>query len=124
MADETSRHGCLTAFLVVGIAANTIVILMYTLGSAAMQAIQPNLPNWALPVLVGLGICNIAFFLAVFRWRRWGFYGFIATSVIAVIVNLSIGLSVVSSLLGLSGAAILYWVLQMGGQNNGWRQLK
>jgi hypothetical protein len=30
----------------------------------------------------------------------------------------------VSSLLGLSGAAILYWVLQMGGQNNGWRQLK
>jgi hypothetical protein len=124
MADENSRHGCLTAFLVVGIAANTIVILMYTLGSAAMQAIQPNLPNWALPVLVGLGICNIAFFLAVFRWRRWGFYGFIATSVIAVIVNLSIGLSVVSSLLGLSGAAILYWVLQMGGQNNGWRQLK
>ncbi len=124
MADGKNRHGCLTTFLVVGIIANTFTVLFYTLGSAMVRAASPNLPGWAPPVLAVMGICNIAFFAAIFRWKKWGFYGFLASAAITFAINLSVGLNIVTSVLGLSGIAILYWVLQMGGENNGWRQLE
>ena len=124
MADGKNRHGCLTAFLVFGIIANTCVVLIYSLSSASMRAASPSLPNWALPVLSVIGICNIAFFVAIFLWKKWGFYAFIASAAITFFINLSIGLSIVSSVLGLAGIAILYWVLHIGGENNGWRQLE
>jgi hypothetical protein len=124
MADGKHRHGCLTAFLVFGIIANTLVVLFYSLASATVRAASPNLPGWALPVLSAIGVCNIAFFVAIFLWKKWGFYAFIASAAITFVINISAGLSVVSSALGLAGIAILYWVLQIGGESNGWRQLE
>lgn len=124
MADGKYRHGCLTAFLVFGIISNTLVVLFYSLGSAMVRGASPNLPGWSLPVLSVIAVCNIAFFVAIFLWKKWAFYAFIASAAITFIINISIGLSIVSSVLGLAGIAVLYWVLQMGGENNGWRQLE
>jgi hypothetical protein len=59
----------------------------------------------------------------LFKWKKAGFYGFIGTSAVVFIVNLSIGLGIVPSLLGLGGVGMLYGILQIGNEQSGWRQL-
>jgi hypothetical protein len=124
MAEAKQRHGCLTAWLVLMIVANSAVALMYLLGSSALRRSLPNAPGWAFPVLIAIGVLNVVFAVALLQWKKWGFWGFCATAVAALFVNLSIGLGVGQSLIGLVGIAILYGVLQIGSANKGWPQLE
>jgi hypothetical protein len=57
-------------------------------------------------------------------WKKWAFYGFAVTTVLALGVNLSVGLGIGRSLIGLVGIAVLYGVLQIGEQKKGWNQLE
>ena len=117
------RHGCLTAWLILMIIANSAVALIYLFGSAIVKQTSPNVPSWAFPVLAIMAIFNLVCAIALFKWKRWGFWGFFASSIVAVVVNLSIGLGIGSSLAGLIGIAILYGILQIGKENKGWPQL-
>ena len=116
------RHGCLTAWLTLMIILNSIISLVY-LASAAGASSAARLPTFALLLLSLGGIANVACAIALFKWRKAGFYGFIGTSAVAFVVNLSIGLGIVPSLLGLGGVGMLYGVLQIGNEQSGWRQL-
>ncbi|MGH3770806.1 MAG: hypothetical protein ACRDRW_05325 [Pseudonocardiaceae bacterium] len=55
---------------------------------------------------------NIVFSITLFQWRKWGFYGFSGVAIVALVVDLIIGLNapltVGSALLG---PVILYVVL-------------
>jgi hypothetical protein len=42
----------------------------------------------------------------------------------AFALNLAIGVSIPQAIMGLAGIAILYGVLQIGGENKGWAQLE
>ncbi len=116
------RHGCLTAWLTLMIILNSIYSLVY-LASALGTSSDLRLPSVALLLLSLVGIANIACAIALFKWRKAGFYGFIGTSAVTFVVNLSIGLGIVPSLLGLGGVGMLYGVLQFGKEQSGWRQL-
>lgn len=116
------RHGCLTAWLTIMIILNSIISLVY-MASAAGASSALRLPTFALLLLSLVGIANVACAIALFKWRKAGFYGFIGTSAVAFVVNLSIGLGIVPSLLGLGGVGMLYGVLQIGNEQSGWRQL-
>ncbi len=124
MAEGKQRHGCLTAWLVLMIVANSATALVYLLGSAAIRQSLPNTPTWVFPVLATLGIFNVVCSVALLQWRKWGFFGFIVSALAAFGVNLTIGLSVVQACFGLLGVAILYAVLQIGNENKGWPQLE
>ncbi len=123
MSEGKQRHGCLTAWLVLMIVANAATALMYLLGSAAIRENFPSAPAWAFPVLAVMGIANVVCAIALFQWKKWGFFGFLVTSAIAFVVNLMIGLIIVQAVLGLTGVAILYGVLQIGKERKGWTQL-
>ncbi len=56
--------------------------------------------------------------------KKWGYWGFAVSSIVAFSVNLASGLGVGQSLLGLLGLALLYGVLQIGKENAGWSQLE
>lgn len=118
------RHGCLTAWLVFMIIANAAAAIMTPLSAAGMKqaGLQPS------PVILGIvvigALANIAFAIALFRWRKWGFYGLVATSIIALVTNLSLGLGIGRSVFGLAGIALLYWLLNMGGERKAWPHLK
>ena len=118
------RHGCLTAWLIFMLIANAATAIVTPLSIAGMRqaGLQPSAIG--IGVIVVCAIANIAFAIALFRWQRWGFYGFIATSAIALITNLSLGVGIGPSLFGLIGIALLYWVLNMGGTNKAWPHLK
>ena len=124
MNQQKRRHGCLTAWLILALIANSTTVLIYTLGSATFRPAYPNAPGWAASALILGGILNIVFAIALFRWKRWGFWGYVATIALTIAVNLVLGLNVVQAMPGLVGVAILYGVLQIGKEDKGWPQLE
>ncbi len=120
---EKQRHGCLTAWLVLIIVVNVIAALVYLVDGGAIVRDFPDFPLWALPVLILACVANIVFAVALFRWRKWGFSGFVATTVVAFVVNLALGLPPLQLITGLLSVALLYGVLQIGGEKKGWTQL-
>ena len=117
------RHGCLTVYLGFMIFINAGMSLLYFLAGGALGE-AGDLPGWALPVLGLFGLVNVACAVGLFLWKRWGFYGFCASAGIVFVINLAIGLGVGSSVMGLVGIAVLYGVLQIGGEGKGWDQLE
>ncbi len=125
MTDEIKqRHGCLTAWLVLMIVANSLTALMYLLKGDAIRQQIPNAPGWLFFVLGLLCVVNLICAVALFQWKKWGFFGFVGTSAIAFVLNLAAGLSVIQALLGLVGLAILYGVLQIGKEKKAWPKLE
>jgi len=64
---EKERHGCLTAYLVLAIIANSATALIYLFGAAAIKRSVPNMPDWAFPVLIVLVLFNLACAIALLR---------------------------------------------------------
>ena len=124
LSQPKQRHGCLTAYLVFMIIANSATAIMYIAGREAIQKSLPGMPDWAFPVLIALGVFNLTCAIALFRWKKWGFWGFTLSACVVLFVNLAIGLSPAQALGGLVGVAILYGVLQIGKTNKGWSQLE
>jgi hypothetical protein len=81
------------------------------------------MPRWAFPVLTVGGIFNVVCAIALFRWKKWGFWGLAASAVTIFFINLSLGLGTGRALLGFLGLPILYGVLHIGKEGKGWSQL-
>ncbi|WP_106393996.1 hypothetical protein [Enhygromyxa salina] len=117
-----SRHGCLTAWLILMIIANFNVMLMHLLMSDQIQAATPDRPEWAIPVLLVIAGTNIVCTIGLFKWKKWGFWGFVVGSVIAGGINVMSDLSPAQSGAGLLGVLLLYGVMQIG-EPSGWSQM-
>jgi hypothetical protein len=118
------RHGCVLAWLILMIVANasTALITPFSLIALRQNGANVGALNIALVVLCATG--NIICAVALLRWRKWGFYGFLVTTIVALANNLMIGLGIGVSLIGLLGIIVLYAVLQIGGPQKAWPQLK
>jgi hypothetical protein len=106
------------------IVANSLVALVYVFWSGMIRATRPSMPGWAFAILAIGGIVNVACAIGLLQWRKWGFYGFIASAAMAFVVNLTIGLGIIQALFGLAGVAVLYGVLNIGNEDKGWTQLE
>lgn len=112
------RHGCVTAWLVLMIIANSLTAMIYFFSSEMItKNLSMDVSNSMIILLGIICIANVIFSVMLFQWKKLGFWGFIITSIGAFIVNLSIGLGIVQSLFGLVGIAILYGVLQIKKDN-------
>jgi hypothetical protein len=123
MEDKKSRHGCLTAWLILMVIGNAFSALSYLLGGEEVRQNLPYAPGWVLPVLIVFSLFNLVCVIALFQWKKWGFWGFCVSAAVAFVVNLIIGLGIFISFFGLFGLAVLYGVLQIGKENKGWLQL-
>ena len=119
---KKERHGCLTTYLVLAIIANSATALLYLFGAGAIKRATPNIPDWAFPVLIVLVLFNLACAIALLRWKKWGFWGLVASAALTLVVNLTIGLGLSSAIVGL-GVILLYGILHIGKGNKGWPQL-
>lgn len=83
-------------------------------------------PVVAVVLMVLLGTCNVVASLLLMRWRKLGFYLFVASSVAALVVNvLLLDVHPVQSVTSLAGIAIWWAVLQI--RHNGrsaWSQME
>jgi hypothetical protein len=90
---------------------NPLTGLYYLLAGSTVRQSLPNLPAWAVPVLGLLALANFVFAIAIWKWKKWGMYGFVGSAVVAFLVNL-IGIGILGSLFGLVGLAILAFLLR------------
>jgi hypothetical protein len=112
--DRKERHGCVTAWLIFMIVTNSFVVISYLFLRTLIQKNSPDpVPAWAFITLGVMGIANIIFAVALLRWKKWGFIGFVLTSIIAAGINLRVGTTVIQTLLGLAGVFILYGILRI-----------
>jgi len=118
------RHGCLTAWLILMMAANGLTAIATPLMITQIKQATPGFPTWVAFVIPILALLNVVFAVAIFKWKKWGFYGFAAMAIIAFCLNVYAGIGIGQALLGLVGIAVLYGVLQIGGENKGWTQLE
>tara|TARA_B110001452_G_scaffold17012_1_gene13835 strand:- start:315 stop:698 length:384 start_codon:yes stop_codon:yes gene_type:complete len=122
---KKQRHGCVTAWLIFMIIANSFTAFLYLItGDAVSQNFPGGISNTII-ILLGIGgIGNIIFSVLLFNWKKIGFWGFSFTSIAALIINLNIGLGIVQSLIGLAGIAVLFGVLQIKKDNvTAWNNL-
>jgi hypothetical protein len=120
------RHGCVTAWLIFMIIANSAVALLYFFAGDYISRNSPTPVSTGILILLAiLGIANVGFAVLLLKWNKWGFWGFILTAVCSLIINLSIGLGVSQSILGLVGIGILYGILQIKQDNvSAWDNLE
>ncbi len=109
---ERSRGGCLTAFLIAVMIINPLVAIMYLAAGSLIQKGLPDAPSWAMPVLGIFCIVNFASAIALWRWKRWGFYGFLVSSIVALVINIIIGVPAHQIIAGPVGVIILYALLR------------
>ena len=104
---NNSRGGCLSVFLIAVMIINPLTSLSYIVLAPRIAQALPYFPTWALPVLIGLGLANFIFAVAVWKWKKWGVYGFAAVSLVALAINLNLHVAGVFKYLGLLGPVVL-----------------
>jgi hypothetical protein len=121
-AEGKKRHGCLTVYLVFSIVVASACALFYLL--ANVQRFFPNAPGWMGPVYLVISLFQLVSSIALYQWKKWGFWVFCVCSAVAFGANLALGMGIVQSISGLLGILMLYGVLRIGGENEGWRLLE
>ena len=108
------RHGCVTAWLILLIIANSLAALIYLFaGDLINKSLPRPISTTTLILLTIIGIANVAFAVLLLRWNKSGFWGFVMSAIAALIVNLRVGLGIGQCILGLAGIGILYAILQI-----------
>lgn len=112
--EPKQRHGCVTAWLILMIIANSLTAVSYLfMGDILSQNLPEPIPQPMIVILAVASIVNLALAIMLFKWKKWAFWGFIGTSLIAFVINFSLGLGIGTLLSGLLGIAILYGILQI-----------
>ena len=112
------RHGCVSAWLIFMVIANAFSALLYLFFYENLMGMMPEesleqMPD-VNPMFLGiLGVLNLVFAILLLQWKKVGFWGFVATSVISLALNMNAGMGAIQILLGLVGIVILYGILQI-----------
>lgn len=122
--EKKKRHGCLTAYLILVIIANSALALVCLLASDTIRGNLRSSSEWVVPVLIPLALVNLVCAIGLFQWKEWGFWGYCVSTIVGFFVNLAAGFGIFQSILGLAGIFILYGVLHIGTDNEGWIQLE
>jgi hypothetical protein len=69
-------------------------------------------------------IANLVLVAALYKWRRWGFNGYVVMATVAFILSLTDGRGFGISVSSFVSVAILCGVLNLGGERKAWPHLK
>lgn len=124
--ESKERHGCVTAWLVMMIVVNSITSCIYFFAGDKFTQHSPVKISSGMLIMIGiLGVANVIFSIFLLKWRKLGFFGFVVTSLAALIINISLGLGPLSAIFGLLGVVLLYGILQIKqGNRSTWEQLE
>jgi len=109
---EKKRGALLTIWLVIMLIANFFTALSYLLLNSTIASAYPNVASWIFYLYGILSLANFAFAIFLFMWKRWAFYALCGSAIIAIIMNLYIGLGIFAIIFGLAGPVILYSIMK------------
>lgn len=105
MNETKQRHGCVNAWLWLVIAVNLVACGYYAI---QMFSMEYNTLVWGFGLTSILALGNVLGAILLMRWNKYGFYLFIACTIINAIINIGIlDLGISSGIQGI--IAILIW---------------
>ena len=120
---EKKRHGCLTAYLIFMIIVCALGAAVYFLAGNFVERGNPEIPAGLRPVF---GIINLLMggcIVALWRWKKWGFWAFVGIGILGGILNTWLSRSIITMIMVPIGILIMYGILHIGKENQGWKQL-
>lgn len=122
--DKKKRHGFLTFWLGFMVLTNIVTAASYFFWPEIIQETTPSLSRLKIMVTGFIAVFNVLCAIALFKWKKWGFWGFCCSAILGTVVNFDIMPNVNGILLGVISIAILYGVLHIGKENKAWPQLE
>ena len=120
-----ARHGCLTAWLVLMIIGNSLGAVICAVQSYQTTPHYAAMPSWYFPLMllvIVLNVVRLVCAVALLRWKKWGFYGYLILKVVDVGGRLLLGNKM--AIMGLLAVVILFGLLHLGGPNKAWYNLE
>lgn len=120
---KKSRHACLSVYLIFLIIAFVLgSVFFFFVGSVVARGrfIMPT------PLRLIFGTMNLLMAgctISIWNWKLQGFQGFVAIGVIGGLLNAYVSHSFFPLIFVPAGILILYAVLHIGKENQGWKQL-
>ena len=103
MEGNNKKRGILlTIWLLIMLIANT-----YT-GYTFLKLVFSEFGTWMYYAYSFVSLLNVVFIISLFMWKRWAFYAFCGSSVLAIVLNLLMGLGMFAIFFGISGPIVLY----------------
>jgi len=119
---KKQRKIYITAFFAFIVGINFLGILMYLLrGQEIFQGLK--IGTWVIPTFTFFSIVNIICMIALFKWKKYGFWGFIISSLFTFFLSILVGFKILPTLWGLALVIVLYILLKIG-SNKIWDQLE
>ena len=121
---EKDRHGCLAVYLVFVMIVGVLGAATYFFAGDFVAKSNPEIPAGLRPLF---GIVNVLITVAAFalwKWKKWGFWLFIAIGVLGATFNAYLTRSFITSLMALIGMWIMFGILHIGKERQGWKQLE
>lgn len=119
------RHGCLTTYLVLilfGVVFNFVGLPLLEKAAKTTTGSETNL------LMMVTAIASLICAIGLFKWKKWGFYGYAAVQLVSMVASIINHETVLQLAVGIAAAPVtiglLYWVLDMGGENKAWPHLK
>ncbi|OGO77643.1 MAG: hypothetical protein A2Y23_11920 [Clostridiales bacterium GWB2_37_7] len=112
---QIKRSGCLTAFIIVLIVLYVFSALGSFLAGPMISAFMPEYSTNTLYIIFNgiLAVLNIVFLVGVWRYKKWGFFGFVAVSILYIIFSIIFTGSVLLPLIsGPIFPLILYFLIK------------
>lgn len=128
MTTPQKRHGWLIIIVISSIGGWVFLSVYLADFGEALSASSQSL----VPVLFVVVSLNVVYAMAepfqgkiaLFNWKKWGFWGLLINYIIGFILDLGAGENLGEAVSGMVDLAILYGVLQLGEPKSGWSQLE
>ena len=104
---------------------HTVALLFHLFQSDKFKAYAPaGAPEWIPYANIILTVLALVFLVALFKLKKWGFWGYALTSLAMAIVQLTEGHTFVTALTGLGSTAIIFASLHVGKEDKVWPYLE
>ena len=120
---EKKKHGCLTALMAFICLVSLVSAPIQLLAFLANPETTPA-PRWVYFSLAVINIIKLVSAYAILSWKKWGFWLFTLICFFNLGISLISGSAIGNGIFGVILAAILFGVLQIGGDKKAWNQLE
>ncbi|HEX2907218.1 MAG TPA: hypothetical protein VHO69_10190 [Phototrophicaceae bacterium] len=112
--DERKRKPLLTVWLIVIALLNLWLAYQFITIStpSAPYASLTATPTWIVPVSIMVALVNLGAVIALWQWRKVGFYLLAVTSIPMLVVNFTLGVQFFIALFPLYSVGLLWTLLQ------------
>ena len=104
------RSGWLTAFLILMLIVNPLAAFTYFVMPDSISSMYPNATNTLIYFMGVLCIFNIVLAVGIWKLKRWGVYGFYAVGCLSLVINLYLGIPLLTVIFGGLGALAVYFL--------------